>query len=82
MKITLTNEFHGTSVNLRVGYESDTNSAELTKSQIARAKRTLCGSDCQCSGDLGYRGAGNPEFCPRIDNHTGQIIGGTLLGVR
>lgn len=82
MIVTLTNDFHHTSVNLRVSYERATNSAELSRSQIARARRVLCPQiDCQCSGPLGYRGPDNPEFCPDVDNHTGQISAGTLFEI-
>ena len=49
--ITLTNDFHNTSVTLRM------KSAYPTKSQVKRAKNTLCGiKDCTCSGIMGMRG--------------------------
>lgn len=50
--ITLYNDFHSTSVNLKM------KSAFPTKSQVKRAKKTLCGiSGCTCSGIMGMRGA-------------------------
>jgi hypothetical protein len=45
-KITVTNDFHNTSINLQV--KGDT----LTRSQMRRVNRELCGmSDC-CCGDI------------------------------
>ncbi len=82
MRITLTNEFHNRSITLSVRYERETNSAELSIGQIRRAKRWMCFAECQCSGELGYRGPGNPSFMPHIDNRTGKLTGGTLLDIR
>jgi len=49
--ITLSNNFHGTTVNLHV------TGNRLSPSQMRRARRTLCGyHDCTCSGYLGTRG--------------------------
>ena len=58
--ITLVNDFHNTSVTLRM------KSACPTKSQVKRAKKTLCTGDraskrnpnggCACSGVMGMRG--------------------------
>ena len=46
------NDFHNTEVRIR-----STLGDELSTSQIARAKRALCGIDgCRCSGDAGERG--------------------------
>lgn len=51
MKITLTNNFHDTSVTLRP------RDGKLSAAQVRRAKRTLCGmAECTCSDDLGRRG--------------------------
>lgn len=50
--ITLTNNFHETSVRLRMGDDG-----RLSPSQVRRAARVLCGiSTCTCGGDLGQRG--------------------------
>jgi len=50
-KITLTNDFHNSSVNL-VPYKGT-----LSAGQVKRAKRALCGvSECSCSDELGQRG--------------------------
>ena len=50
-QITLTNDFHGTSVNVVPV------NGLLSASQVARARRALCGSrDCQCGGYAGTRG--------------------------
>ena len=46
--ITLKNNFHGTSVNLRP------RNGRLSPAQMRRARRVLCGpSDCQCGGIRG-----------------------------
>ncbi len=43
IKITLTNEFHGTSVTLRI------KNRIITERQYARADKALCGmDDCRC----------------------------------
>ncbi len=57
-KITLTNDFHGTSVKLIAERISRYQPwSDLTRGQVARAKRTLCGIDgCTCSCQLGTRG--------------------------
>jgi len=50
--ITLTNNYHNTSVSLRADVGD-----YLTQSQISRARRELCGmSDCECSSSIGTRG--------------------------
>lgn len=51
MRITLTNNFHGTTCNVVVrGAEGDVE-YELSDSQANRVKRTLCGIDaCACGG--------------------------------
>lgn len=53
MKITLTNNFHSTSINLIL------RSSFLSNHQMQRAKNTLCPSHkngCVCSGVVGMRG--------------------------
>jgi len=48
MMITLTNNFHGTSVNLRP------RNGRLSPAQMRRARKVLCGlSECQCGGIRG-----------------------------
>jgi hypothetical protein len=50
--ITLTNDFHGTSVNLRAKIGD-----VLTMEQAARARLVLCGiHGCKCGGCLNQRG--------------------------
>jgi hypothetical protein len=50
--ITLTNDFHKTSVTLRTG-----NSGVLLASQVLLSRRTLCPvKSCKCGGALGERG--------------------------
>jgi hypothetical protein len=53
MKITLTNDFHETSVTLDV-----TPGVALSSSQVRRARKTLCPSypHCACGGDMPTRG--------------------------
>jgi hypothetical protein len=68
--ITLTNDFHGTRVALRVNGDS------LTASQIRRAKKTLCGvAGCCCSGALGTRGTqtAHVELVGWGDNQVGVV---------
>jgi len=53
MLVTLSNDFHRTSVRVRV----DKFPYHLTPSQVRRIRRALCGMpDCTCSGWLGVRG--------------------------
>jgi len=55
--ITLTNEFHNTSINLVPG------PGGLSPRQVTRARRALCGiAGCTCGGDCGERGPGNPAL--------------------
>lgn len=66
LKLTLSNNFHGTSVTLLARSEGKTDLnnygeeipiVDLSPGQVQRAKRTLCGiSGCMCSGSLGLRG--------------------------
>ena len=52
MLITLINDFHSTAANVR------TADGWLSKGQVKRIRRTLCGIDgCTCGGELGERGA-------------------------
>lgn len=54
MKITLTNNFHGTSVEI---VTRKTNTTRISESQRRKAKAALCGiSGCTCSGPFGTRG--------------------------
>ena len=64
--VRLENDFHNTSTLVRL---SDTH--ELSESQIARARRNLCGmEDCSCGGVLGERG---PQSVAVYENHAGRI---------
>ena len=58
--VTLRNDFHNSSVNLRCEVLSHIhNEATIypTAGQIAKAKKALCDIDgCTCSGDAGTRG--------------------------
>ena len=55
MRITLTNDFHNSSVRLNADVRRET--AYLTTSQVKRAKQQLCGvAGCRCSNDAGTRG--------------------------
>lgn len=59
MRITLSNSYHGTSVNLNaeyLGQQSGHGRWRLTAGQVKRSKSVLCGvSGCTCSDDLGLR---------------------------
>ncbi len=51
-RITLTNDFHNSSITLHPGKEG-----RLSAGQVRKAKKTLCGiTHCTCSGRLGTRG--------------------------
>ena len=51
-KVTLTNDFHNSEVNLRIEHGQP-----LSPNQIRRARRVLCGlTGCLCGGALGERG--------------------------
>jgi len=66
--ITLTNNFHGTSANIRAAIGD-----ELTASQIKRAKRELCGiHGCTCSGPAGARGKQSGLSLEQIDE--GRVL--------
>lgn len=57
MKITLFNDFHGTSVSLMLRKPTP------SLRQMRKAKKTLCPYvGCQCSGDLGVRGHQNVKI--------------------
>ena len=50
--ITLTNDFHNSSVNVRAQLGTD-----LSERQVRRIRRVLCGiEDCTCSARTGVRG--------------------------
>ena len=56
--IVLTNDFHDSAVTIRA-----TLGQYLSKSQIQRARRTLCGNaGCTCGGNLGERGKQTVEI--------------------
>ena len=60
-RITISNSFHRTEVTLSVPWH-----CRLSRYQIRRARRELCGVDgCQCGGVLGERGQQEPGL--RID---------------
>ena len=61
MKLTLTNDFHNTSITLNVkdvrSHIHNVATAYPTKGQIKKAKRELCGiKGCTCSAGDGTRG--------------------------
>lgn len=58
--VTLKNDFHNTSINIRcevLSHIHHTATIYPTKSQIRKAKKVLCGSpECTCSDPAGTRG--------------------------
>lgn len=67
-KITLTNDFHGTTINLVL------RAGRLSPRQIRRAWRALCGiADCCCSGEAGQRGHGNPLIYVNPNTGIGDV---------
>jgi hypothetical protein len=74
MKITLFNDFHGTSVNLIV------KDGKLSQSQMKRAKSELCCHGCTCSGDLGTRGRQEVGLEDIFDSRRGVFVGAYVHG--
>ena len=61
--ITLRNDFHNTEVRLRASVGDS-----LTKSQVTRSRRILCGiKGCKCGGYLAERGPQEIPFTDLID---------------
>lgn len=78
-KITLTNDFHNTSVNLLVD-DDPKKDYHLSPGQARRARKTLCGIDgCSCSDEIGVRGMPHMQFIPTFDRATGKQNGGNLV---
>ena len=73
MKITITNTFHGTSVNLIV---ADGEAVTLSEHQVKRAEKELCGmADCQC-GALWKKAHTQVEVkSDEIDAHFEPVFG-------
>jgi hypothetical protein len=74
--LTLTNDFHNTSVSLRV--ELTGFYAYLSPAQARRARRALCGvAGCTCGGTLGERGSAqlNGQRCSAavLESQTGSV---------
>ncbi len=60
MHITIRNDFHHTSCGIRLRSDQYDvgGDVRLTRSQVARCKRILCGiAGCTCGGNLGERPA-------------------------
>jgi hypothetical protein len=68
--VTLTNDFHNSSVQLRLHVLQHIHgqcTVYPSKSQIARAKRVLCGTPgCTCSNDVGTRGKQTIDGLPLV----------------
>jgi len=65
MKITLTNNFHNTEINLVVLSNGGGNM--FSKSQVAKARKALCGiKGCTCGGMLGERGPQYGKLTSRL----------------
>jgi hypothetical protein len=68
--ITINNDFHGTSINLRANIGD-----ELTESQIKRARSALCPvSCCTCGGPIGERGKQDGFHAEQIDYNRVRIV--------
>ena len=73
-KITLTNNYHNSSVNLIV------KDGRLSVHQVRRSHERLCGSSrCQCSDETGQRGRQQIMVMPTINNLTGAINGADVF---
>ena len=79
MKITITNTFHNSSVNVIV----KSNPVILSESQVKRVEKALCGLDCACGSMWGNHtviaGHENCHFEPIIDRYTGKTSGAELV---
>ena len=78
MRITLTNDFHGTKCTLVTRENAPT---RISETQRKKAKRTLCGmASCTCSGPFGYRGpqADCDGISDQWDCRTGKYDGGYI----
>jgi hypothetical protein len=64
MKITYSNDFHGTSTTVRV-HDNGTGRYYLSARQVKRARNALCGIvGCTCGGVLGERGTNHGDGTP------------------
>ena len=80
MKLTITNTFHNSSVNLIVKDMPIT----LSVTQVKRAEMALCGMDCSCgsmwsSNHTLIEGFEDCHFEPTYDSYTGKINGAELV---
>lgn len=88
--LTLKNDFHNTSVDLRVRHSGNIGTGDIIKlsaGQVKKAKRELCTKDCQCSGELGTRaqwhrlGSEEVKLSVDIECRDGLHIDGATLAV-
>ncbi len=71
-KITLYNDFHNTEVNLLV------RDGKLSRNQVARARRELCGIEgCCCGDEFGMRGPQDVLLEPIYCRY--GVIGGAVV---
>ena len=80
MKLTITNTFHNTSVNVII--KSD--SVVLSQYQVKRVERELCHTGCTCGSMWSYNhteieGYEDCHFEPIVDSYTGKIKGAELV---
>lgn len=84
MKITLTSDFHGTSVTLNADVRShvhNVSTAYLTENQVRKAKRELCGTaGCSCSGTVGTRGRQQTPSGKRLEVNFDSVIEQRMTG--
>lgn len=72
--ITLTNDFHDSSVTVRPVRLNRFGWWQLNARQVKRAWQELCGRpSCQC-GDNGIRGTSNPEIEWAYDTDHGSVL--------
>ena len=73
-KITLTNNFHHTSVTLRA--RRSPRGMVLSRRQVLRARRELCGCEgCTCGGPLGERGNQSVEVrAYPVEDGSGDVL--------
>ncbi|GEM_PF-3791571 len=76
-KITLSNEFHNTKINLqaKVVLCRGIKAVELSRHQVRRARRVLCGiPTCTCGGNLGERPSAQIMDGPRYDDGSATLV--------
>jgi len=73
MKITIKNAFHNTSTRLKVIPDTE-GWCRLSRAQLMRSRRALCGQACSCSGDLGANGYQHDIDCSEAQEDGSMLV--------